>query len=93
MKQKGLMVGFVSLIAAIMIAVYLFGFHHGRAGEGLVVIKEAVAAENRPSASPVKALTERGVYYPGSENLAPDEMRVVACGTGMPNSRPKQAGA
>ena len=43
--------------------------------------------------SPVKALTERDVYYPGTEDLAPDEMRVTACGTGMPNARPKQAAA
>ena len=33
------------------------------------------------------------VYYPGTENLAPDEMRVVALGTGMPSPRPKQAAA
>ena len=44
-------------------------------------------------ASPVKALADREVYYPGSEDLKPDEMRVVACGTGMPNARPKQAAA
>ena len=31
------------------------------------------------------------VYYPGTEELAPNEMRVVALGTGMPNARPKQA--
>ena len=43
--------------------------------------------------SPVKALEDRDVYYPGTENLAPDEMRVTACGTGMPNARPKQAAA
>jgi len=43
--------------------------------------------------SPVEALAEREVYYPGTEDLAPDEMRVVACGTGMPNARPKQAAA
>ena len=45
------------------------------------------------TASPVNANRERDVYYPGSEDLAPDEMRVVACGTGMPNARPKQAAA
>ena len=45
------------------------------------------------SVSPVKAIGERDVYYPGSEDLAPDEMRVIACGTGMPNARPKQAAA
>ncbi len=43
--------------------------------------------------SPVKALSEQDVYYPGAEDLAPDEMRIVACGTGMPNARPKQAAA
>ncbi len=36
---------------------------------------------------------ELDVYYPGTEQLAPDEMRVVALGTGMPNARPKQAAA
>ena len=43
--------------------------------------------------SPVAALEERDVYYPGSEELDLDEMRVIACGTGMPNARPKQAAA
>jgi ribonuclease Z len=43
--------------------------------------------------SPVKSVDNRDVYYPGTEDLAPDEMRVVACGTGMPNARPKQAAA
>jgi ribonuclease Z len=33
------------------------------------------------------------VYYPGTEALAADEMRVIACGTGMPNPRLKQAAA
>jgi len=44
-------------------------------------------------ASATAALEDRDVYYPGTEDLAPDEMRVVACGTGMPNARPKQAAA
>jgi len=37
--------------------------------------------------------SELDVYYPGTEELAPDEMRVVALGTGMPSPRPKQAAA
>ena len=44
MKQKRLMVVRVFLIAAMTMAVYLFGLHHGRTGEELVVIKEADAA-------------------------------------------------
>jgi ribonuclease Z len=43
--------------------------------------------------NPTAALSPRDVYYPGSEALAPDEMRIIACGTGMPNARPKQAAA
>ena len=46
-----------------------------------------------PKLSPVKALSQRNAYYPGTEALAPDEMRIIACGTGMPNARPKQAAA
>ncbi len=53
-----------------------------------------VAAQSAPDTSTsVKALPERDVYYPGSEDLQSDEMRVIACGTGMPNARPKQAAA
>ena len=42
-------------------------------------------------ASPVSSNENRDVYFPGSEDLGPDEMRLVACGTGMPTARPKQA--
>ena len=34
---------------------------------------------------------DRYVYYPGTEVLADDEIRVVACGTGMPAARRGQA--
>ncbi len=59
------------------------------------VIGCAISGDNSVEAavSPVKALEDREVYYPGTEDLAPDEMRVTACGTGMPNARPKQAAA
>ncbi len=45
--------------------------------------------------SPTKGIpeSEQDVYYPGTEDLKPDEMRVVALGTGMPSARPKQAAA
>ena len=42
--------------------------------------------------SPTEA-RERDFYAPNSETLAPDEMRVIACGTGMPTPRPAQAAA
>ncbi len=93
MAKKTLVSSGALLVAIAMVAVYLFGLQHGRTGEGLTIAKEAIAGQMKSSASPVKALKERDVYYPGSEDLAPDEMRVVACGTGMPNARPKQAAA
>jgi ribonuclease Z len=45
------------------------------------------------TASAVGVMEDRDVYYPGTEALGPDEMRVVALGTGMPSVRPKQAAA
>ncbi len=40
--------------------------------------------------SPVKP-RPRDFYVPNSEALGANEMRIVACGTGMPTQRPKQA--
>ena len=61
-------------------------------GAGLLGLASLTAlAEPNPAA--VNPLGERDVYYPGTEALEPDEMRVTACGTGMPNARPKQAAA
>jgi ribonuclease Z len=51
------------------------------------------AAEDAEAAgqySPVKARA-RDFYAPNTEDLRPDEMRLIACGTGMPTARPKQA--
>ncbi len=49
-------------------------------------------AQDEPMISPTEA-RDRDVYYPNSEDLAPDEMRVIACGTGMPTTRASQAAA
>jgi ribonuclease Z len=57
-----------------------------------VLISATLETGDRPNA-PTQVVDDRDVYYPGTEKLAPDEMRVVACGTGMPNARPKQAAA
>ena len=52
-----------------------------------------VAASSTEKVSPVDP-RPRDVYLPNSESLAPDEMRVIACGTGMPNATDgKQAAA
>ncbi len=43
--------------------------------------------------SPNEIAPDRYVYYPGTEVLAKDEIRVIACGTGMPDQRIAQASA
>lgn len=54
----------------------------------------ATAQAATPPASTLGlAQKDRDVYYPGTEDIAPDEMRVVACGTGLVTPRPKQAAA
>ena len=58
-------------------------------GSDVTLISEAAAAV----ATPTGTVDDRDVYYPGTEALAPDEMRIVALGTGMPSVRPKQAAA
>jgi ribonuclease Z len=73
-------------------------YHKGRTDERTgqpqsVLTPAAWASTSTNEPSPVRPLTDRDVYYPGSEALGPDEMRVTACGTGMPNARPKQAAA
>ncbi len=60
---------------------------------GQVVTTVHAEEASEALSSPVKAVQERGVYYPGTEDLAPDEMRVIACGSGMPMPRLKQAAA
>jgi ribonuclease Z len=52
----------------------------------------AQTAQDPQGPSPVKARA-RDVYVPNSEDLGPDEMRVIACGTGMPTTRAAQAAA
>jgi ribonuclease Z len=49
-------------------------------------------AEAQETVSPVRA-HPRDTYYPNTEDLKPDEMRVIACGTGMPTTRAAQAAA
>ena len=53
----------------------------------------SVAGEPPQKWSPTEPLPTQSVYYPGTEELGADEMRVIACGTGMPQPRLKQAGS
>jgi ribonuclease Z len=82
----------VASVTFTVVMVYLMGNSDGRAGRTLGFAEAAFAAESPPKVSPVKA-RPRDTYYPNSEDLAEDEMRVIACGTGMPTTRAAQAAA
>ena len=80
----------------VLVVVFALGISIGLylASSDVSVVSSAVAQSNqdKPLISPTEA-RERDFYAPNSETLAPDEMRVIACGTGMPTPRPAQAAA
>jgi ribonuclease Z len=90
--MKKIMLACGVLFFAVITSSVNYSVVQGRNSWELNVLREVVAAETELAVSPVEA-RPRDVYYPNSENLAPDEMRVVACGTGMPTTRAAQAAA
>jgi ribonuclease Z len=78
-------------LAFVVALVYLWGHTDGRNGKEL---SGNAMAQSAPAVSPVAvAARPRDTYYPNTEDLAEDEMRVIACGTGMPTTRAAQAAA
>ncbi len=73
----------LAFVAAI---IYLWGHTDGMNGREL-------SGQAQAQRSPVEPAADRDVYYPNTEALAEDEMRVIACGTGMPTTRAAQAAA
>ena len=92
MKRKVSLIGIIVLVVATMSAVYLKGRYDASNVKAPQLISEAQAAGGVVP-SPVLAAPDRYAYYPGTEALAKDEVRVIACGTGMPDQRRGQASA
>ncbi|HDY82915.1 MAG TPA: MBL fold metallo-hydrolase [Halieaceae bacterium] len=84
-----------TVLAAGAMALYQWGVENGRDGRSLGLVESANAASATVATgwSRTGTAPDRGVYYPGTEELDPDEMRVIACGSGMPMPRLKQAAA
>ena len=80
------------MIAAIAGIAALFGYLAHDYVPPQDVVKSAEAAGGVVT-GPNKVAPDRYVYYPGTERLAKDEVRVIACGTGMPEARRGQASA
>jgi ribonuclease Z len=57
---------------------------------GFVITSNAFAAGGTVK-DPKGTAPDRYVYYPGTEALKPDEIRLFACGTGLPAARRDQA--
>jgi ribonuclease Z len=90
--RRFIVIGLVTMAVA---GAYLLGQMQGQRGESLGALADASATESKKAEgwSPTGTAPDRNVYYPGTEELAPDEMRVIACGSGMPMPRLKQAAA
>ncbi len=82
----------LAFVAATAIAssLYWFGSDNGRADPDVGFIGEAQAAGGKVTA-PNGVAPDRYVYYPGTEELGKEEIRLFACGTGMPAARRDQA--
>ncbi|MBW2162610.1 MAG: MBL fold metallo-hydrolase [Deltaproteobacteria bacterium] len=74
----------VAMVGALLLAVaaYAYGWHRGDSGQQPDLATDASADEEG-----------RKTYYPNTEKLGKNEMRVISLGTGMPNQRKSQASA
>ncbi len=79
------------VVAIAGIAAVLGYLAHDHVGPGDVV--ERAEAAGGVVTGPNTVAPDRYVYYPGTESLAKDEIRVIACGTGLPDQRRGQASA
>jgi ribonuclease Z len=102
MKRKLSFTGICIVIAAVSAAIYTAGWLKGNTGERPALIKESHAAGKATAQQessranqmePTGAVANPYSYYPGTEELGSDEIRITACGTGMPAARRGQAAA
>ena len=78
----------MTIAAGASALIFAAGWHFGNSHKSIVSEAEA-AGGTVPG--PNTVAPDRYVYYPGTEELKPDEIRVIACGTGMPSARRSQA--
>ncbi len=83
MRERIVVVSIVVGVIAFAAGTYI-GREAEKSGKSLVEVAE------RPTLSQAKAI-ERGVYFPNTEELGKNEMRIISLGTGMPYGRRAQA--
>jgi ribonuclease Z len=89
MRHRTKKLAVVAIIGLTAFAGYMVGEIDGL-GSSELLSQEAATAQEW---SPTGAYPEQEVYFPGTEELGPEEIRVIACGSGMPMPRLKQAAA
>jgi ribonuclease Z len=89
--MKTLVIGIIGILAVGLVV--LFGGSQRTSGI-LFGIPQLTAADEKESRATLdKTNSRRKNYFPNTERLGPDEMRVIALGTGTPNFRHSQASA
>lgn len=79
-----LIIGAISIVAVILSTAFFSGL-------SMDFSYNSAVADVSSGLSPVKAMPARDAYFPGTEDLGPNEMRVISLGTAMPFQRPAQA--
>jgi len=90
MKLRTKVLTGIPVAAMVVASTYVAGWLGGSTGHDLRLLPEAQAAGGKVT-DPRGTAPDRYVYYPGTEKLAKDEIRVVVCGSGMPAARRGQA--
>ena len=90
MKHKVKFLGIAFFAGVIVVAAYVAGWYFGSLEKDMSLITKAQAAGGKVT-SPTGTAPDRYVYYPGTEELGADEIRIIACGTGLPAARRGQA--
>jgi ribonuclease Z len=75
-------------LSLILASALVFSF---AAYQGMVKFVPSAEAAGGKVTNPVGTAPDRYVYYPGTEELGKDEIRLIACGTGLPAARRDQA--
>ncbi|MGI9330811.1 MAG: guanitoxin biosynthesis MBL fold metallo-hydrolase GntH [Gammaproteobacteria bacterium] len=81
MKRRNKKPGIVALAMGLIVAAGSFG----------LISTAQAGTHQKGNISPTQKLMDPNVYYPGTEALQSDEMRIISCGTGMPTARESQA--
>jgi ribonuclease Z len=89
------------LCGLVLAAAYGMGVQSGRTGRDVALLGTALAQPSPGSGGPggtrtkmtdpTGTISDPYMYFPGMEALGADEIRIVACGTGMPAARRGQA--